>query len=96
MGQSAALLVDDVLKGYPIRSWVLSSLYKSFPFWSIIGKVNGANMSKVVEFKHHHSTAPTIENRKVLPLPAKYSQVREREYLLPDEVSRSFADAFNF
>jgi hypothetical protein len=52
-------------------------------------------MSKVVEFKHHHSTTPTIENRKVLPLPAKYSQVREREYLLPDEVSRSFADAFN-
>jgi len=25
-------------------------------------------MSKVVEFKHHHSTTPAIENRKVLPV----------------------------
>ena len=24
MAESAALLVDDVLKGYPIRQWVLS------------------------------------------------------------------------
>jgi hypothetical protein len=54
----------------------------------IIEKVNGANMSKVLEFKHHHSTTPTIENRKVLPTPPQYSQVREREYLLPDEVNR--------
>ena len=45
-------------------------------------------MSKVVEFKHHHSTTPTIENRKVLPTPPKYNQVREREYLLPDEIER--------
>ena len=45
-------------------------------------------MSKVVEFKHHHSTTPTIENRKVLATPPKYNQVREREYLLPDEIER--------
>ena len=52
-------------------------------------------MSKVVEFKHHHSTTPTIENRKVLPTPPKYSQVREREYLLPDEVNRIIKAAKN-
>jgi len=45
-------------------------------------------MSKVVEFKHHHSTTPTIENRKVLPTPPKYSQVREREYLTSSEIER--------
>jgi len=52
-------------------------------------------MSKVVEFKHHHSTTPTIENRKVLPTPPKYHQVREREYLLPDEVNRIIKAAKN-
>jgi hypothetical protein len=52
-------------------------------------------MSKVVEFKHHHSTTPTIENRKILPIPPKYSQVREREYLLPVEVSRIIKAAKN-
>ena len=52
-------------------------------------------MSKVVEFKHHQSTTPTIENRKVLPTPPKYSQVREREYLLPDEVNRIIKAAKN-
>tara|TARA_R110001592_G_scaffold267904_1_gene534030 strand:+ start:1898 stop:2122 length:225 start_codon:yes stop_codon:yes gene_type:complete len=45
-------------------------------------------MSKVVELKHHHSTTPTIENRKVLPTPPKYSQVREREYLTSSEIER--------
>jgi len=52
-------------------------------------------MSKVVEFKHHQSTTPTIENRKVLPIPPKYNQVREREYLLPDEVNRIIKAAKN-
>ena len=52
-------------------------------------------MSKVVEFKHHQSTTLTIENRKVLPTPPKYSQVREREYLLPDEVNRIIKAAKN-
>ena len=52
-------------------------------------------MSKVVEFKHHHSTTPAIENRKVLPTPPKYNQVREREYLLPDEVNRIIKAAKN-
>ena len=31
---------------------------------------------------HHHSTTQTIENRKVIPTPPKYNQVREREYIL--------------
>lgn len=41
-------------------------------------------MSKVVQLKPNRSITPTIENRKVLPIPPKYNQVREREYLLPD------------
>ncbi|MDD8058232.1 hypothetical protein [Shewanella metallivivens] len=45
-------------------------------------------MSKVVEFKRHHSTTPDIENRKILPTPPKYSQVREREYLTTSEIER--------
>ena len=45
-------------------------------------------MSKISYLREHQSTTPTIENQKVLPTPPKYSQVREREYLLPDEIER--------
>lgn len=45
-------------------------------------------MSKVVQFKHHQYTTPNIENRKVLPNPPKYKQVREREYLTSQEIDR--------
>jgi hypothetical protein len=45
-------------------------------------------MSKVAQFKHHHRTTPNIENRKVLPNPPKYKQVREREYLTSQEIDR--------
>jgi integrase len=65
-----------------------TKLLKTFPFWAIIGKVNGATMSKISYLNEYQQQAPTIENRKVLPTPPKYNQVREREYLLPDEVNR--------
>jgi|TARA_B100001063_G_scaffold210070_1_gene207465 type 1 fimbriae regulatory protein FimB/type 1 fimbriae regulatory protein FimE len=45
-------------------------------------------MSKISYLREHQSTTPNIENRKVLPTPPKYNQVREREYLLPDEIER--------
>lgn len=45
-------------------------------------------MSKISYLREHQSNTSTIENRKVLPTPPKYSQVREREYLLPDEIER--------
>ncbi len=45
-------------------------------------------MSKISYLREHQSTTPIIENRKVFPTPTKYSQVREREYLLPNEIER--------
>lgn len=44
-------------------------------------------MSKISILDRHHQPAPSIENRKV-PKPVKYSQVREREYLMPEEVDK--------
>ncbi|PHQ72634.1 MAG: integrase [Shewanella sp.] len=52
-------------------------------------------MSKISYLNEYQQPAPTIENRKVLPIPPKYNQVREREYLLPDEVSRIIKAAKN-
>ena len=53
---------------------IINSTSKTFPFSATIGKVTGANMSKVVQLKHHHRTTPNIENSKVLPNPSKYKQ----------------------
>ncbi len=52
-------------------------------------------MSKISYLNEYQQQAPTIENRKVLPIPPKYNQVREREYLLPDEANRIIKAAKN-
>jgi type 1 fimbriae regulatory protein FimB/type 1 fimbriae regulatory protein FimE len=44
-------------------------------------------MSKISYLREPATHAPTIENRKVLPNSPKYNKVREREYLLPNEVN---------
>ncbi|RUO72630.1 hypothetical protein CWI80_08780 [Pseudidiomarina sediminum] len=45
-------------------------------------------MSKISYLNEYQQQAPTIENRKVLPTPPKYNQVREREYLTSSEIER--------
>ena len=45
-------------------------------------------MSNIHYLNDTANTHPTIENRKVLPTPPKYSDVREREYLTPKEVEQ--------
>jgi len=45
-------------------------------------------MSKISQLADHRKPSPTTENAQVTtPKPPKYAEVREREYLTPDEVA---------
>jgi hypothetical protein len=58
MAESAALLVDDVLRGYPIRQWVLSL---PIPLRLLLARYL-SELSKVMQIIHH-AISPHIVNR---------------------------------
>jgi len=71
MAESAALLVDDVLLGYPIRQWVLSL---PIPLRLLLAR-NPSELSKVMQIIHraistHIVTKAGFTNNRISSLPS--------------------------
>jgi ribosomal protein S27E len=91
MAESAALLVDDLLKGYPIRQWVLSL---PIPLRLLLAR-NSSELSKVMSIIHRAISTHIVNKAGFSNKQAKtgggypYSTFRQRpqpKYPLPHAV----------